>query len=236
MDVRPVAVLWLALAVGLPSAAVADAANDDPTDDEIARRLSFIETRLDSHRRHAQVWHWSWTAINGGAALALGVAAGLTDSRTDRINFATQAALASFGVVDLYVTRPIPGRKGADPIRALPQGSHAERLEALHAAEELLRDTARRDRFRRGWRAHVGNVVVNLAAGGVVWAAGSGEDAAITALSGMAGGLLYLLSEPWGRNTDLVEYERFTGQSPKRPESRWYLAPNGTGVALRYDF
>ena len=238
MNARPVAVLWLALAVGLPpgSAGAADAARDEPTDEEIARRLSFIETRLDSHRRHAQIWHWSWTAINGGAAVGLGVAAGLTDSRSDRINFATQAALASFGVVDLYVTRPIPGRKGADPIRALPQTSHAERLEALRAAEELLGDSARRGRFRRSWRVHVANVAVNLAAGGIVWAAGSSEDAIITALSGMAGGVLYLVSEPRGRETDLDEYENFTAESPKRPDSGWSVVPNGMGVALRYDF
>jgi hypothetical protein len=236
MNARRIAALWLALAVGLPSAAAADAAQDDPTDEEIARRLSFIETRLDSHRRHAQIWHWSWTVINGSAAVGLGIAAGLTDSRSDRINFATQAALASFGVVDLYVTRPIPGRKGADPIRALPQASHAERLEALHAAEALLRDSARRDRFRRSWRVQLGNVAVNLAAGGIVWAAGDGEAGLITALSGMAGGLIYLLSEPRGRNADLIEYEHFTAQSPKRPASGWSVAPHGMGVALRYDF
>jgi hypothetical protein len=238
MDARPIALLWLALALamGLPSAAAAEAAQRDLTDEEVARRLAFIETRLDSHRRHAEIWHWSWTVINGGAAVGLGIAAGLTDSRSDRINFATQAALASFGVVDLYFTRPIPGRQGADPIRALPQTSHAERLEALDAAEALLRDSARRDRFRKGWRAQVGNVAVNLAAGGIVWAAGDGEAGLITALSGIAGGLLYLYTEPWGRNADLIEYEHLTAESPRRPASSWSVVPNGMGVALRYDF
>jgi hypothetical protein len=238
MDDRSLAALWLALVVALlPAAArAADAERDDPTDQEIARRLSFIETRLDSHRRHAEIWHWSWAVINGGAAVGLGIAAGLADDTPDRVNFATQSALAGFGALDVILLRPIPGRMGADPIRALPQSTHAERLEALREAEERLRRSARRDRFRMDWRVHVANVAVNLAAGGIVWAAGDGEAGLITAASGMAGGLLYLLTEPPGRNADLVEYERFAGQPPSRPTGGWSLVPRGTGIALRFDF
>jgi hypothetical protein len=52
--------------------------NADLSDPVIEKRIRFIEAKLDSHKRHGEIWYWSWMAINGGAFVGLGVAAGLT--------------------------------------------------------------------------------------------------------------------------------------------------------------
>lgn len=205
------------------------------SDAEIARRLSFIEERLDSHRIHARAWFASWLAINGLSAIGLGIAAGLSDSRVDRANFGAQACLATVGVLDLTVVRGPPALHGADPIRALPGQTHAERLQRLERAEELLERGARRERFRFRWEVQLANLLFNGAAAALVAGLGDSQDALITGLSGWAAGQLYLLSEPWGRDRDLRDYERLTGQRA-RMTLGVSLSPTLRGLELRFAF
>ena len=86
----------------------------------IEERTRFIEERLDAHKRHAQIWYWSWMAVNSGATVGLSIAAGVTDETPDRVDFVSQAVLAALGVADLLL-RPLEARYGADPIRCMPE-------------------------------------------------------------------------------------------------------------------
>jgi hypothetical protein len=92
-----------------------DAARTSLSDAEIERRLDFIEQRLEASKRHAQIWYWSWLTINGGATIALSVAASIADDADDRAAYIPQAALAALGVADLTLIRPL--RRASAPSR-----------------------------------------------------------------------------------------------------------------------
>ena len=81
---------------------------------EIEKRTRFIEERLAAHKQHAQIWYWSWMAVNCGATVGLSIAAGVTDKTPDRVDFISQAVLAGLGVADLLL-RPLEARYGDDP-------------------------------------------------------------------------------------------------------------------------
>lgn len=208
---------------------------DGLSDAEVERRYAFIEERLDRHRLHSEAWHWSWTAINGGALLGLSVAGGLADSNVDRVSFFSQAALAGVGLIDLYLLRPLPARDGAARLRELPAETPAERRARLLEAERLLRRAARRPGEWRDLWPHFGNIVVNAAVGVGVWQAGSGTDGLISGLSGALLGEIYIFSQPDGWRTDLRDYRRFAGSSADAG-GRWSLVSMPGGLGIRYEF
>jgi len=211
------------------------ASGEDLSPEEVERRLAFLEARLDAHRTHARAWHWTWTAVNGGAALGLGVLGGLADSDSERVNLFSQSALALVGLADLYLMRPMAARDGFDAVRALPDATPADRLARLERAEHLLRKASQRPSGRTHWWPHLGNLVLNSAVGVGVWAAGSGTDAIVSATSGMAIGELYLWTEPQWRD-EWQDYERFRAGFAREPRARWSLAAGPGGVRLRCEF
>lgn len=206
------------------------------SDEEVERRLAFIEARLDRHRTHARVWQWSWTAVNGGAAIGLGVLGALADSDEDRVNLFTQSALGLVGLADLHWMRRMPARDGFDPMRRMPAATPAERRVQLERAEAMLRRAAARPSGRSHWWLHLGNVALNTAVGLGVWAAGDGTGGLISAASGVVGGELYLWSEPYGWKDDLRDYERFVSGTSAAPEPRWSLTLGPGGLSLRWEF
>lgn len=221
--------------IGLSGAAVS-AQTYDLDDSEVTARLEFASERLDARRTHAQVWNWSWTTINAGAIVYESVLAAQADDDPERVAAISQALLAALGLVDMYVIRPFPGLRGADPAEELLDGTAAGRRAALARAEELLEANAARARNRKRWPLHLGNIAVNGAAGLAVWAAGSGTDGLITALAGILGGEVQIWSQPFHRERDLREYERRFSSTPTDPAARLSLAPIPGGLALRLDF
>jgi hypothetical protein len=220
------------LAAWLATSGVAAA---DPSPEEVDRRLAFLEARLDAKRTHARAWHWTWTGVNGGAAVGLAVLGGLADSDSDRVNLFSQSALALVGLADLYWMRPMTARDGFDPVRAMPGATPDDRRARLERAEAMLRKAARRPSGRTHWWPHLGNLVLNSAVGLGVWAAGSTKDALLSAGSGMAIGELYLWSEPQWRD-DWEDYERLRAGFAREPRARWSLAATPGGVRLRCEF
>jgi hypothetical protein len=196
----------------LPLAGAAERPGTDRTtlsDVEIERRLDFIEQRLDASKRHAQVWYWSWMTVNLGATVGLSVGSALTEDGDTRASFIPQAVLAALGVADLTVFRPLEARFGAEPIRGLPDATHAQRLEKLERAEALLRSNAARAESRRSWLLHLANFGLNAAAGAATYFTGKTSDALVSFGSGWAGGELYIWSEPGAPARDWQDYERF---------------------------
>lgn len=224
--------LWLTLgAGGLPAVA-----QDDVSDAEIARRIAFIEEKLDDRKGHTEIWHDTWSVINGGATVGLAIAAGFASSSDDRINYATQSVVALIGVGDQYLFRPIPGLDGAQPIHTLPDTTPEERREKLAKAEAMLRASAAREAERTSWSYHAGNVAVNGLAGTVIGVFGDTTDAIFAGTFGFLGGLVYAFSEPWGRQQDLREYERLRAGLPSAKPGGWAVKSAGSGLMLRYSF
>ncbi len=201
---------------------------------EIERRLAFVTERLDAGRSHAWWWQYGFLAVNaGGMIAATAVAPG--DEGDDQVFDIIEASKGLIGVIYL-LTSPMPGRQGADPIRAMPAATHAERAAQLAAAEALLFETAGRSYQRTTWVLHAGNVAINAAGGAVLLAREAYDKAALSFFLDTAIGEAQILLQPWQPLTDWREYQAFTSGVPPHPEARWRLVPREDGVALRYEF
>ncbi len=205
--------LWLLAACAAPAPPPLSRNPDALPDEEIERRIAFIEERLEASRVPASIWHWSWIAINGGAGTALNTALAVTeDSSEDRAAAVAQAVYGSVGVAFQYID-PMNARHGAAPIRDLPQETREQKLEKLERAEVVLQENAARNAQRSSWIQHVGNFVVSVAAGLVVFAFGGDVDALITGGSIFAGGELFMWTTPPGPVRDLDDYRASIGVS-----------------------
>src|SRR5512134_2992220 len=188
-------------------------ANTAMSDAAIEQRTDFIEQRLDERRTHGQIWYWSWMAINGGSMVGLATAAALSEHEDDQVNNGVQAGLGAIGVADLLL-RPLEARYGAAPLRSLPEDTREQKITKLRAAESQLRGNAERAEERTSWQMHAANVAVNCAAGLIIGLAGRPSDGIIAFGAGTAGGVVEILTQPWGPARDWKDYERqFGGQA-----------------------
>ena len=206
--------------------------NADLPDPVIEQRIRFIEAKLEAHKRHGEIWYWSWMAINGGALVGLGVAAGLTDDTADRVNFGSQAGLAALGVADLLF-RPLEARYGADPIRNLPEATRVEKLKKLETAEILLKNNATRACERENWVLHLLNLLLNAGVGIATGIAGDSGGGAISAGAGVIAGEIYILGQPGGPKEDWDEYRRMASHHSGE-NMRISLAPYDSGLRVRF--
>jgi len=225
-----------ACATAAPAPLTRDAAT--LSDAEIARRTDFIEQRLDSRKTPAEIWHWSWLAINLGPGVALNTGLAVAeDAKEERSAAIVQAVYGAVGAVSQYVD-PMKARYGAEPLRALPDETHEQRVEKLQRGEEMLQENAVRNAQRTSWVMHIGTVAVSAAAGLIVYAFGGKSDAVITGASTLAGGELFLWTMPSGPVHDLEDYRALIGPpggSPAPPTSRGVGAPVArAGLSLRF--
>lgn len=204
-----------------------------PADErERAERERFLAERLDAGRLHAQAWQWGWTAFNGVSTVYAAAAGAGASDRGERAYQIVQAANAALGLVDVQLLEPMPGRAGADPMR---RGDPAT---SLARGEQLLRARAERARARRGWRLRLGNLALQAAGAGVLLALDEPRLAALSFASGMAGGELYLWSQPWRPERDLQDYERLVNGPalPDDPPAELTVGPAPGGLSLRLGF
>jgi hypothetical protein len=229
--------LVLAGCAAAPADTAGLAAAPEPglSDREVRERIAFIEERLDSHKLHAQAWYWGWMTIYTGSTVANSYGAATTDHGPNRAKNISQAVLSASGIGDLLF-RPLNARFGADPIRALPDATPEQRRQKLARAEALLRGNAERATERTSWRHHLISAAPNWVAGLIVWAAGDGEQGAITALTGTLGSEANIWTEPGGPVQDLADYERSTSGQATRAAGGWSIVPALAGVAVRYRF
>lgn len=200
------------------------------SDSAIQQRIDFIERRLDDSRFHGQAWYWSWMTINGGSAVGLGIVAGLSKHEDDQVNNGVQAGLGTIGVADLLL-RPLGARHGADPVSGLPEGTRAEKIAKLRAAESQLHSNAERAEERTSLAQHAGNVGVNAAAGLAIALAGKPSDGLISFLSGVAGGEIQIWTQPWAPARDWADYQNQYGGQASRTRMEAFLGPLASGGA-----
>jgi hypothetical protein len=205
------------------------------TEDQIDKRLAFLTERLDDTQLHAAAWNYGWLTVNGGGMIWSAVNAGLDDGN-DRINNAMQAGKSLIGVTYI-LTDPMPGRHGADPIRALPSSTRAEKLEQLEQAERLFRQTVRRSQERKSWLMHIGNFGLHAVTASVLLGLGEEKDAAMSFFIDSAVGELQIWTRPWEPVQDWEEYQRLVATGlPEQPQTSWRIAPTGRGLTLLVGF
>lgn len=207
------------------------------SDAEIDRRLEFLTARLDAGRRHAALWQYGWLGVNAVGGIAPAVQAGFDDG-TDRDYDIIEASKGAIGVTYLLVA-PMPGRHGADLIRAMPDATHADRAARLLEAERTLHETALRSEQRKQWLVHLGNLGLNLAGGIALFALGDPEKAGLSIGVDTAVGEVQILTQPWKPEKDWADYRAFveTGHASAVPTARsWHVVPARRGLALAVDF
>ena len=207
-------------------------------DAEIARRTDFIEQRLEARKTPAEIWHWSWLAVNLGPGVALNTGLAIADDAKEvRSAAIVQAVYGAVGAVTQYVD-PMKARYGAEPLRALPDETREQKALKLQRGEVMLQENAARNAQRTSWVMHAGTVFVSAAAGLIVYAFGGKTDAVITGASTLAGGELFLWTTPAGPVHDLEDYRALIGPpgGPAAPStSRGVGAPAmRAGFALRF--
>jgi len=207
------------------------------TDEQIERRLTYLEDCLDDNRLHAQAWQYGWMFIDAAGSLSsTGLAA--TQDDEHRAYLVMRAVKGAIGFVYLALN-PVPGLSGANPIRAMPAETHSDKLNQLIAAENLLADADARSQQRFSWGYHIGNLLFNAAGAGAVYATGDHSRALQALLLDTAAGELQVWTQPWEPPAQWEEYQRTVATEHGTayvPPLQWKLVgvPGGVGVQARF--
>jgi hypothetical protein len=204
------------------------------SDSELDARLRFLEEHLDDGETWAKNWQWGWT---GGYSVGIvyGTARAIaSDHQKNRINFIVTAAKAVIGTSRLLFWRH-PGRNGADSMRAVEGDSREARLARLEEGEVLLQAVAKRAEQRTDWRAHAGNIGLNLAGAGFIFGFGHTSDAWESLGVGILVGELNIWTAPKRGIQDLSDYQtRFGMKTASR--FHWTIVPTMGGAAVMVTF
>ena len=199
-----------AMAVVLTVARVAAAQPAAPLgDDEIERRLRFVESRLAAEQSQARWYEAGWSMVYVGGIGYGGYQLG---------NAGDKAAMAE-GIVGIsksligagtLVLQPL---KAGHSIRDLDEGapSCCNPAQRLALAESLLRRNAKESDLRYAWQPHVIGLALNLIGGGIIWIAGDLRRAAQSTGIAVAVAEVQLWTLPWGAKRHEGEYRREFG-------------------------
>jgi hypothetical protein len=232
----------LAVAVGLSGNVRADDMGGAETitvnpsrlsESELDSRIGFIEGRLDAHRKHAYYWQWGWVGFYGSGLVVQSIRAGLSEDNEHQADYVVSAVKAAGGVARMYLA-PHPARQGADPIRQMGGSTREAKARKLAKAEEMLLESAKFSDRRFSTKAHLGNVIVNVAGGAIIWGLGAPSDALASTLLGIAVGTANIMSSPWYGDDDLVDYKAQFGGTARGWD--WKIVPTLSGAAVQVTF
>jgi hypothetical protein len=226
------------------------------SDSELDARLAFLEERLDDGELYSKVWQWGWTGgYSLGVVIGVGKAISCCSNRKagpgtfrvnggfhsrkekrneQRVTHYVTAVKGAIGTTRMLLMRH-PGRHGADAMRAIEGDSREAKLARLAKGEELLQSVAKTAHRRWSWKAHAGNIGLNLAGAGFIFGFGRESDAWESLGIGIGVGTLQILSAPKRGIQDLDDYEtRFGMKTASR--FNWTIVPTMGGAALKVTF
>jgi hypothetical protein len=179
-------------------------------DDEVSRRLAFIEARLHLQARGARLWEAGWSLVYVGG---LGYGAYQIANAGDRAATAegiVGAGKSLIGGAGLAL-RPLVTARSAHVLDRVPDGTVEERARRLALAEQLLRANAAETQERFAWQRHVISIGLNLVGGAIIWIAGDFRRAAQSTGIAIAAGEINIWTRPWRAAGDLRAYRREFG-------------------------
>jgi hypothetical protein len=232
-------VLALMLALATSGASFTARAEGPPqaepySDQEVKRRIQFIEERLDAGTAAADRWWYSWFVIYTGLTVGQATIAIAATDPGLRIDNVVGALSSSLGVVPLGLMSFEP-RFAADRLRAVRDGTPKQRRMKLVRAEALLRSAADNERGGRSWLSHLIGNNFALAVGVIL---GVGYDRPLSGVISFAGGLVVteaqILSQPTQAIEDWRQYERHgpTTSNDDSASSRWVVVPQSGGLGV----
>ncbi len=201
----------------------------------MARRLAFIEERLNAGRTSARYWQYGWSGFFAANMAAQGY---MTFNSNDGDNQAKYAvgAVKSAAALALMLFRSLPATEGAAPLEDMPTGTPDQKEARLTAAEDLLRTNAARAGERTSWTRHLTAVGIHLIGSTTIAAIGDVQDAAVSNFTGIAISQVHIWSQPRRAIDDLNDYERAFPDPPSDETVSWELTPiqGGLGVTFRF--
>ncbi|MFP4138855.1 MAG: hypothetical protein ACLFSR_10890 [Halomonas sp.] len=213
---------WL-LALLLPLPALAQSAAS-PEAEWQAYESAFVDGA-----RHADLWQAGWTSVYAGSLAVNAWQASEASDDDDRFDArvgTVKSALALGGM--LLDRQPHPAA-----LRELREGD-----DGVARARALLESVAAEERRRRGFRARLGSLAVNTAAGLAIAVGDDRErDGALNFATGMLVSELQLLTQPGQAGAAINRFRPVKvslGELRLKGEMAWLVSPRRLGVALRY--
>ncbi len=217
--------------------------NKDMRDDEVAKRIRFLQTRFDHGTRHAQIWQYAWLAGFSAAVASRTYIVASEHEAPQRFDAAVGVLTSLSGVLSVAL-KPLPASFSAAKLRAMPDATEAQRRVKLHYGEQLLIASATEAKRRRGWTIQgvflLEQVLAGLAIGLID---DRPRDGLITAISGMIASELFTFTMPTKSILDLNVYSKTSfGDNamphPPMPTTRrqFFLAPHALGIRMAYVF
>jgi hypothetical protein len=184
------------------------------TDDVVAARLEFLDTKIETERLYIDVWWQGWSVFYFLGGLVQATRAAIETSDAHRADLYISTGKAFFGAIVRVARRP-KTIAGAEEVARLPESTVDERARKLAVAERVLLRNVKETRNRFNWLAHTTNVALNVAAGLVVWLGfHDGLLGLQSTLVGVGVGEVQILSQPWNALVDMRAYQaRFGGMA-----------------------
>ncbi len=226
--------LWAAVASAQPEAPITrDAAS--LSDAELDRRIDWLKETLDEGAPDARLYDRVWDGVYGTGLVVGTILASTTGDHDERVNHIVTASKGALGL-SRNLLQPHPARRGGDPLREIQGEGREAQLRRLAAGEEQLLLVVKRAEERTDWRAHAGNVAINLIGGGIILGLGNPSDSAVSAVLGTAVGAVHIFWQPNRAPADLAEYERLFNGGPPKKTWNLELVPLARGAAIRVTF
>ncbi len=205
------------------------------SEEDMERRLAFIEDRLNAGRTSARYWQYGWSGFYAANMAAQGYMAFKSSDGDHEARYIV-GAVKSAAALALMLFRSLPATAGAAPLEDMPTDTPARKEARLKAAENLLRTNAARAAERKSWTRHLIAVGVHFIGSTTIAAIGDVKDAAISNISGIAMSQIHIWSQPYRAIDDLADYERAFPDPPPDETLNWELTPiqGGLGVTIRF--
>jgi hypothetical protein len=189
----------------LAQAAVAQPAG--LSNEEIERRLHFLDGKLAAEQSQARWYEGGWSLVYIG-----GVGYGayqLGNAGDDKAAIAEGIVGISKSLIGAgtLVLKPL---KAGHSLRDL-YGHESDPAQRLALAESLLERNAKESDLRYAWQAHVIALALNLLGGAVIWIAGDLERAGQSTGIAIAAAEVQLWTLPWSAKRHVREYRREFG-------------------------
>jgi hypothetical protein len=216
-------------------------AQTDLPDLIVSERLQIIETMLHEGKSNANLWWYGWLAGYSAATVGQGVVSISTNDKSLKQDMVLGAATTLLGALGQVITPMVPGY-APDRLKKISDGTVKERRQKLIAAEELLKQSALREKSGRSWKNHAITGIVNIGGGLITW---FGFKRDIWAgLESFVLNTCITEAQIWTQPTKAMkDYKNYckkykSGSTPmvQKPEIIWLVSGTPGGVQLRIVF
>ncbi|MGO8991295.1 MAG: hypothetical protein ACLQGU_12750 [bacterium] len=197
------------------------------SESNISERIDFIQASFDKGRTRAELWSYTWIAING-AATGIQTYQAISSSRNRAFNIV--GASESFLGLAMLIVDPFHACSSGSDLRKLPESTPEELKYKLEKAEKWLERNYKQEKLGTSWLSHVGILAISAVGGGIVWHYNGGKNGLISVLSNIAGGELFIWTQPTRGIRDYNDYHsKYKDAYDGVPEKKYFIAPSKNG-------